>query len=151
MKQFDSVDDILNFAIKNEEESAVLYGDLAKKMENPGTRKFFAEMAAEEVRHKAKLLDIKSGKKLEASAKKVMDLKLSDYLVDVKLDDILDYRKALVFAMKAEKAEFSLYMDLSERTSHAEIRDVLVILAQEEAKHKLKLEIEYDEYILRES
>jgi rubrerythrin len=152
MKKFETTEDILNFAIKNEEDSALLYADLAKRMDNPGTRKFFTEMAAEEVRHKAKLLEIKAGKTLVAKGTaKVIDLKLSDYLVDVQPDDIRDYQKALIYAMKAEKAEFKLYLDMAEQTSSEAVRDTLVLLAQEEAKHKLRLEMEYDDYVLRES
>jgi rubrerythrin len=53
--------------------------------------------------------------------------------------------------MKEEKAAFRLYTDLAERTPDPAIRQTFLSLAQEEAKHKLRFEIEYDDYILKEN
>jgi len=150
MQEFRTVEDILNFAIKNEQDSYDLYSKLAGEMKNPGTRKFFEDMAREELGHKAKLMDVKKGKYLEPDTKKVMDLKIADYLVDVEPQGEMTYGKALIFAMKAEKAEFKLYVDLADRTSNADVAKTLMFLAQEEAKHKLRLEIEYDDQVLSE-
>jgi rubrerythrin len=150
MDTFKSVDDILDFAIRNEEEAAELYSKLAKEAKSTETVKFFEGLEKEEQGHKAKLLDIKSGKKLETISGKIMDLKISDYLPETELKDNMDYQQALTFAMQAEKAEFKLYKDLAGQTDNQELKNILNMLAQEEAKHKLQLEIEYDEYILTE-
>ena len=78
-------------------------------------------------------------------------LKIGDYLVEVSTSrDDLSYQEALIIAMKEEKAAFKLYSDLAARTDDAGAREVLLMLAQEEAKHKLRFEIEYDDFILRE-
>ncbi len=53
--------------------------------------------------------------------------------------------------MKKEKAAFRLYLDLAERTENQDIKDVFMTLAQEESKHKLRFEIEYDQHVLREN
>jgi len=151
MKEFDNVDDILNFAIEKEEEAALLYRDLASRTENPGTKRLFEELTEEELRHKAKLLAIKSSKLLAPLAEKVTDLKISDYLTELELGPDLDYQQALSFAMQAEKAELELYTDLAQRVESQTLRNTLLMLAQEEAKHKLKLEIEYDEHVLAEN
>ena len=77
---------------------------------------------------------------------------IADYLVEVGTSrDDLNYPDALIVAMKEEKAAFRLYSDLAARTDDASARDVFLMLAQEEAKHKLRFEIEYDEYVLREN
>jgi rubrerythrin len=60
----------------------------------------------------------------------------------------MTYQEALLFAMKAEKAAFVLYTKLAEVTSDAGLQRVFRNLAQEEAKHKLRFEIEYDDHIL---
>ena len=81
-----------------------------------------------------------------------MDLKIADYLVDVEPDpNKLDYQGALILAMKNEKAAFKLYTDLAEATDDDELGGILLAFAQEEAKHKLKLEIEYDDYVLTDN
>jgi rubrerythrin len=63
----------------------------------------------------------------------------------------MNYQDALVLAMNKEKAAFRLYMDLSERAGNEEMRELFQMLAQEESKHKLRFELEYDDYVLREN
>jgi len=53
--------------------------------------------------------------------------------------------------MKAEKAAFKLYTDLASATDDPTLKAMLLGLAQEEAKHKLQFEIEYDEEILKQN
>jgi len=87
-----------------------------------------------------------------SSQQKVADLKIGDYLVAVEpIEGELDYQKALIIAMKKEKAAFRLYTDLAGKVDDRGIRDLLLGLAQEEAKHKLRFEIEYDDMILAEN
>jgi rubrerythrin len=62
----------------------------------------------------------------------------------------MDYQSVLTIAMKKEKAAFKLYSQLAAQTVDQEIKEVFLSLAQEEAKHKLRFELEYDEEILRE-
>jgi len=49
------------------------------------------------------------------------------------------------------KASFRLYTDLAARSENADLVTLFEALAQEEAKHKLRFEVEYDEYVLREN
>ncbi|MFP4380017.1 MAG: ferritin-like domain-containing protein [Candidatus Sumerlaeia bacterium] len=145
----DTIDDILDFAIKEEEGAAAFYRDLAGRMENAETRKVFEEFAQEEEGHKAKLQDVKAGKAFVSTAEHPLDLKIAEQLV--KVDPFrpdLDYQQALVVAMKKEKAAYLLYMNLAKSAEDATIRDLFVGLANEEAKHKLRFEIEYDDNIM---
>jgi rubrerythrin len=151
MKAFGSVDDILDFAIGKEEEAAQLYTGLARQTQKSWMRQVFEEFATEELGHKDKLLGIKQGKRLLPAAEKVLDLKLADYLTDVQVSSDLDYQDALILAMKEEKAAFRLYSDLAAATDDDTLRATLLALAQEEARHKLRFEIEYDEHILTEN
>ena len=86
-----------------------------------------------------------------ASAAKVLDLKLGDYLVEGKPTKDLDYQQALILAMHKEKRAFKMYIDLAGATDDAGLKDLFLGLAQEEAKHKLRFEIEYDEYVMTEN
>jgi len=148
MKAFGSVDEILDFAIGKEEEAAQLYTSLASRSKKSWMRQVFEEFANEELGHKAKLLAIKEGKRLMPAAEKVMDLKIADYVMDVEASPALDYQDALILAMKEEKAAFRLYSDLAAATDDEALRVTLLALAQEEARHKLRFEIEYDDHIL---
>ncbi|HOD67011.1 MAG TPA: ferritin family protein [candidate division Zixibacteria bacterium] len=143
--------EILDFAIQKEQEAADFYNDLAERVDRPGMKSVFKGFAKEELGHKAKLESVKAGNRMLAAEKKILDLKIGDHLVEVDLRPDLSYQEALIIAMKAEKAAFKLYHDLAGTTDDPALREMLLGLAQEEAKHKLRFEIEYDDQILIEN
>jgi len=151
MQQWKSVDEVLDFAIEQEEKAFQFYTDLAGRMDRPWMSKIFKDFAQEEKGHKKKLEDVKSGKRLIAAAQKVLDLKLSDYLVDTEPSPHMDYQQALLLAMKKEKKAFKMYNDLAGSTDDASLQAVFLSLAQEEAKHKLRFEIEYDDFVMTDN
>ena len=59
MKEFNSVDDILDFAIINEQQAVDFYKALALRTNNEDMRQTFEKFAVEEIGHKAKLTKIK--------------------------------------------------------------------------------------------
>ena len=142
---------ICTAAIGKEEEAATLYNDLAGKINQQAMKNIFLGFAKEEMGHKEKLLAIKAGKLLLRVTEKVKDLKIAEDLADVPNADTLTYQQALTVAMKNEKAAFKLYNDLAEAADDYELKATLLGLANEEAKHKLRFEIEYDDVILRDN
>ena len=151
MKEFKSVDDILDFAMNSEQEAVDFYNDLAESAKNEDMKKIFNQFAQEEISHKARIRKIKEEGSYELSREKLRDLKVSDYMVNVKPTPDMNYQDALVLAMNKEKASFRLYMDLADKAEHDEMRQLFLALAQEESKHKLRFELEYDEYVLRDN
>jgi rubrerythrin len=151
MKQFNNVDDILDFAIRAEQEAVDFYSDLAARSKNDQIKKVFLEFAGEEMKHKSRLLGIKEDKNLHISGEMVKDMKVSDYLVDIVPKPDMTYSDALILAMKKEKKAFQLYSFLSEQTTDPLMKGLFHTLSLEESRHKLRFEIEYDEYILREN
>ena len=148
--ELNTVDKILDFAIRKEEEAADFYTELAGEMSHEHMKDVFLGFAEEERGHKAKLLDIKAGKQMLPSEERILDLKIGDYLQVRRPSGDLDYKEALILAMKAEKAAFRLYHNLALATDNVALKDTLLGLAQEEAKHKLRFEIEYDDSFLQE-
>ncbi len=151
MNEWKSVDEVLDFAIGNEEEAAKFYRDLSEKVEKAWMKKVFLDFAKEEEGHKKKLEAVKSGKILAGAPGKVLDLKIGDYLTDAEPSPNMDYQDALIIAMKAEKAAFKLYSDLAEASEDENLKNIFLSLAQEEAKHKLRFEIEYDDNVTTEN
>jgi len=143
-----TIDQILDYAIANEEKAAALYHDLAESVERPGMKEAFLHFAKEEEGHKARLLKIKQGEIPAVSEEKVASLGITEQLVEAETAPNMTYQEALVFAMKAEKAAFTLYTKLAEMTDDASFQRIFKSLAQEEAKHKLRFEIEYDDHVL---
>ncbi len=145
MKSWMSVNEILEFAISEEENAAGFYTELAYMAGNRQMKDVFLEFADEERGHKARIQAVKDGKKFTAPEKEITDLKISDYVADVSTDKIENFEDALVVAMKKEKAAFKLYTRLAGMVDSKEAADLFLALAREEAKHKLRFEIEYDQ------
>jgi len=148
---FKSVDELLDFAISKEEKAVEFYTNLADRFENQMMRDIFMKFAGEEEEHKEKLKQIKQGKTLLPAEEKVMDMKIADYIVDEEPHDEMNYIDALIMAMKMEKASFRLYSDLAESTNNPSLASTLRTLAQEEAKHKLRFELEYDNHVQQDN
>ena len=151
MKEFKNVDAILIFAIEQEQKAVDFYTALAKEAQSEEMKKVFIEFAAEEIKHKQRLTRIREEGVFTMPKQQVADLKISDYVVEVKASGKLSYEEALVLAMKREKAAFKLYSNLAERAPNDQLKDIFEALAMEESRHKLRFELEYDEFVLREN
>jgi rubrerythrin len=143
-----TVDEILDYAIDQEQQAADFYASVAARAEKAGMKKMLLEFAEEEKRHKERLLAVKIGEHKLTPEKEVLDLKISDYLVEVEAGGNISYQDALIVAMKRERAAFKLYTDMAEKVSDPNLKQVFVGLAKEESKHKLFFETEYEERVL---
>lgn len=149
MKRFSTVHEILDFAIAREVEASRFYTQLAGQMENRAMRKVFEAFAIEETGHKMKLEAVKAGE-YKLTDERVQSLEIADYVVQGEPRPDMGYADALVLAMKREKASYRLYVDLAAVAEAEELTAMFLAMAQEEAKHKLRFEIEYDDVILKE-
>lgn len=149
MERFESIEEVLDFAIARETESQDFYMKLAERMDNPEMQGVFEKFASEELGHKMKLEAVKHGQIL-LGQKDVESLSIADYVVDVETQPNMDYAEALILAMRKEKAAYRLYLDLAAVAEDEELTDMFLSLAQEEAKHKLRFEIEYDDTVMKE-
>jgi len=148
MQQWHSIDEVLDFAIGEEKAAAEFYSRLADQSKTPGMRQVFAGFAQEEMAHKAKLEAIQAGGTLRPADRQVADLKMAEYVVDVAPSPDMNYQGALILAMKKEKAAFRLYTDLAASADDEKVKGTFLALAQEEARHKLKFEVEYDDMLV---
>ncbi|MHC4620812.1 MAG: rubrerythrin, partial [Planctomycetota bacterium] len=55
-----------------------------------------------------------------------------------------DYKDMLLLGIEKEEASFRTYVNLLMSVRDEESREVLLALAEEEVKHKLRFEMEYD-------
>lgn len=81
----------------------------------------------------------------------ILDMKVADYVILQAVSENMSYQDALILAMKREKSAYRLYMKLASKTDNVQLKAIFIGLAQEEAKHKMAFEIEYDDVILREN
>ncbi len=149
---FESINDVLDFAIGEEEKAYQLYQALAEKAKAPAVKKALQEFATEELGHKSRLEAARNGELKLGGAKPNADrLMIEDYLVDIELQPDMSYVDTLVYAIKKEKAAYKLYFDLANQADTQEVHDLFMALAQEEANHKLRFEIEYDDNVMQEN
>ncbi len=151
MSNPNSLEEILDYAIAMEQAAVELYTGIAAQATSDHNRRLFNDFAQEERGHKLRLEQVKAGTIEIGSQKKILDLKLADYTNDVVITETSSYQEILVFTMKQEKQAYRLYSDLAMRADNEEARALFLSLAQEEANHKLKFELEYDERILGEN
>jgi rubrerythrin len=146
MAKVNSDQEILEYAISREVEAYYFYLALAGRVDTPRMRQVFEDLAAEELEHRARLeLEmIKTGKTMPEqqmpSGRPESDYIMSDS--DSLLD--MDYTDMLLLGIEKEDAAFRIYVNLIPNVNDEESREVLLALAQEEVRHKLRFETEYD-------
>ena len=150
--EFESLEAIIDFAIEKEREAAEFYQQISDDEEDfSGSKKMFAEFAAEEKKHEKILLEFKSegiSKSLqEYQLKWITDIKRSNYMVDITYAKGMPYNEILLLAMKREEKALKLYNEFLEQADTDEGKKLFKVLCQEEAKHKLALETMYDDYM----
>ena len=132
MKEFRTTEDILDFAINSEQESADFYTKLAAEAKNKEMQDIFKNYANEELEHKEKIIKIREDGEFTLPVGKITDLKIDDYLVDVNASPDISYQDALILAMNKEKAAFRLYLALSGKAEDPDMKQLFLSLAQEE-------------------
>ena len=147
--KLNSLDEILRFAIRKEADAAAFYR-MAADRSNPGVKKAFQELAKEEEGHKKKLggFDPKKIEKMEV--KETRGLGLSEMMEDVPYSSEMSYADLLRMAIKNEEKSQQLYASTAKLVKEADLKKLLLILAQEESTHKEKLEKIYDKEVLQE-
>ncbi len=145
---FQTVDDVIDFAIGQEIKAAEFYRKFAGIAEQPGVKKMCMEMAEEEDGHKRILEDLKAGLPMGPANEAVSDLKISDYVRSFYLDPDADHQQLLAAAMQSEARAERLYLDLAARCTTPDMKEVLLRLAAEEGEHKGIFEQEYDDNIM---
>lgn len=145
--EFESIHDILEFAISKEQASVQFYKDLASQMSDQATRALFETLVRNEQTHiQALYLEIN---KLGHTVKPEEQAPASVYLWEerLELDDQarnMNFVDALVLAIQKERAAFRLYAQILGSTQNEQFAKTLMDLAEEEMRHVLQLEREYE-------
>ena len=151
-QSFQTLEEVLDSAIIREEQAHAYYTGLAETMEDPAMKQAFLDFAAEELEHKARLEAAKRGEYgLVDATLPIPRLAIAESLEEVTPSNQMDYAAALSLAMKREKAAYILYLRLAAEAKSKPLAELFLALAQQEANHKLRFEIEYDDVILREN
>lgn len=145
------VEEIIQQAIGREEDSYALYTKAKEMVRAAHVQDLLADLAQEELGHKAKLEGLLEKEDVERAIirerrEKVVDLKISDYLKPISLDELADIQDVLLLAMRKEKEAHDFYAGLAGLTTGT-AESLFEFLANEELKHKSKVEAMYEEIV----
>ena len=143
----ETFEEVIREAIRKEADAAAFYRMAGERVQS-GISKTFREMAKEEENHKKLLEELDREKVEQYRLEDIPDLKISEFLEDVPYDDNMTYQDAIRMAIKNEERSHKLYLVSARRfADNPKIEKLFRMLAQEEAKHKLKLEQIYDDEV----
>ncbi len=142
--KFKTLAEAMRFAIAKEESSCLFYRDLADAVADPNTKIMFEVLADAEKKHKESLeLElIKQGVSIAISPP------IEEESSILEMDESatkMNYLDALQLAMQKEKASFHLYADMMSKAGTPEMETVFFELAEEEMRHLLQFENEYNQ------
>jgi rubrerythrin len=139
------VSDILEIAIKREEEAYDFYMDIHGKVDDPSVKDTLEFIAAEEKKHKAFLVRYRDGifgaQGLRMSD--VVDYKIAEYLEEPAIDENTKPEDVYLVASHRERRSYHFYTELANLHAEGEPREILLKMANEELKHKEKMEYLY--------
>ncbi|UCE46886.1 MAG: ferritin family protein [Phycisphaerales bacterium] len=146
MEDITTIGEVLDFAIAREAEAVHFYMAMARRVTDSSTVKFFEDLVSEELEHKSRLeLEVmKEG--IVARTVGVVPETSADHLpIDpAQVAKQMGYTEALGLAIQKERRSFKLYVRLAGMVAEEELRETLVSLAEEEAKHLVMLQEQYE-------
>lgn len=144
MLNFETMDDILDFAIVQEKAAQAFYAKLSNEAETDKMRQFYRVLEEEEQAHEKKLRKIKT-RDFELSVPDLTQLKESGYLDALPLGPDMSFKDILLYGLKKERSAKMLYKVLADTMERPELAEVFKMLSEEESKHAEFFQKEYDE------
>jgi len=145
------VREVIDFAIRKEQEAIDLYTSMSEKVRAPRLREMLLDLAKQETGHRRMLEELTPAKLGRWGSGSVPDLRIADYTDSSEIAPDADYQDILTIAMKREEKARDLYALIASNTEEADMKELFDFLAREEQKHKLALEREYDEHVLTDN
>jgi rubrerythrin len=139
------VSDIIEIAIKREEDAYDFYVDIHSKVADPAVKDTLEFIAGEEKKHKAFLMSYRAGN-FGAQALRmsdVVDYKIAEYLEEPEVDENSKPEDVYLVASHRELRSHHFYTELANLHATGEPREMLLKMANEELKHKEKMEYLY--------
>jgi rubrerythrin len=149
--ELSAFEEVIHFALEREKEAVKFYEDCSNISKRAGMKQAFLEMANEERKHVRLLENFKPGHIEKVVIRNIPNLKVSDYMVDIPFSEDMGYQDLLILAMKKEESAYNLYTSLAATKDDPDLQKLFQMLAQEELKHKNRLEKEYDDAVYGEN
>jgi rubrerythrin len=136
---------LVDTAIAREEEAHAFYMELHRRVSEPAAREAIQWVAREEVRHKEFLVRYREGG-FGADALRLSDVvltRIAEHQVEPEPTPDMSSADVFLTAAHRELRSHRLYSDLADQHAAGEGRAMLLKMANEELKHKEKMEYLY--------
>jgi rubrerythrin len=136
---------LIDTAIQREEDAYRFYMDIHGKVKDPAARETIQWIAGEEQRHKAFLVKYRQGD-FGASGLKLSEVvyyKIAEHQNEPDVKANMDSSEVYLVASHRELRSHQFYTALANQHAAGEGRDMLLKMANEELKHKEKMEYLY--------
>ena len=149
----DELTELLDTAIYKEIASQAFYIAGQRTTQDQGAKTLMKELAEEELKHSQWLKDIreKGLNKRSLHQDEVLNLGISEYLTGGGTLEGASLQDTLIFAMKREQQSIEFYSRLMGVMRDDSAKHMCERLVHEELKHKLRLEIFYDDFFYGEN
>lgn len=139
------ISDILDLAIQREVEAYEFYMDLYERVDDQSVKDTLEFIAGEEKKHKAFLINYREGN-YGADAMRMtdfVDYKIAEYLDEPEVDGAMSSQDVYLIAAHRENRSHQFYTELANLHAEGETQTMLLKMANEELKHKEKMEYLY--------
>jgi rubrerythrin len=140
-----TIADVIDLAIQREEEAYHFYMDIHSKVQDTGVRDTVAFIAGEEKKHKAFLVAYRKGN-YGADALRMADVieyRIAEYLEEPEITRESSRQDVYLIAAHRESRSHQFYSELANMHADSELKTMLTRMANEELKHKEKMEYLY--------
>jgi rubrerythrin len=137
--------EVIDLAIQREEKAYDFYMDILSKLEDPSIKDTIEFIANEEKKHKAFLVNYREGDYGPDALRMtdVVDYKISKYLEEPEITKETKREDIYLIASHRELRSHQFYTELANMHDAANLKDMLLKMANEELKHKEKMEYLY--------
>ncbi len=135
----------LDLAIQREIEAHDFYMNLADHVTDKTAKDALIWIAGEETKHKEFLINYKEGKIPSGTLRltEVEDQKIAEHVAAPELKPDMDTKDVYLVAAHRELASFNFYTEFAKMHTDPSLKDMLLRIANEELKHKEKVEYLY--------
>ena len=139
------VEEVIDLAIQREQDAYFFYKDIAELIKEKDVIDTLEWIANEEFKHRKFLRDYKNGKYGKAALRltDVMDYGIAEHVAAPEISPRMDSAEVFALAAHRELASYTFYTELAKLHTDRTVADLLTRIANEERKHKEKMEYLY--------
>ena len=139
------MNEVIDLAIQREEEAYEFYMDIHGKVDDTGVKDTLEFIAGEEKKHKAFLVGYRDGNYGQDALRMadVVDYKIAEHLDEPDVDSNMNSSDVYLIASHRESKSHQFYTELANLHPEGETKSMLYKMANEELKHKEKMEYLY--------